>query len=252
MREVARPVSGISRERAESGRRIDPLGAGPAATNARPGHSEFREWIDAIGIALILALILRTFLVQAYKIPSGSMEPTLQIGDHIMVNKMIYGLRMPDSLFGLRPFDGTIPYGHYLFNLEKVHRGDVVVFVFPLDATKDFIKRVIGVAGDTVAVRNGAVFLNGKPMDDPHGHYEISPANRSPYSLRDNFGPVTVPPGHLFMMGDNRDRSYDSRFWGFVDRDEVEGRAMFIYWSWDSGDGSFLDVRWSRFGKIVR
>ena len=252
MRAVARLASGVSRERAERGRRLDSSAAGPTPAGARPGHSEVREWIDAIGIALVLALVLRTFLVQAYKIPSGSMEPTLLIGDHIMVNKMIYGLRMPDSLFGLRPFDGEIPYGQYLFKLENVHRGDVVVFVFPLDPTKDFIKRVIGVEGDTIAVRNGHVLLNGQPMVDPHGHYEIPAANRSPYSQRDNYGPVTVPPGHLFMMGDNRDRSYDSRFWGFVDRNEVEGRAMFIYWSWDSDDGSFLDIRWSRFGRIIR
>jgi signal peptidase I len=174
--------------------------------------SELREWTEAIVIAFVLAIVLRTFLIQAYKIPSGSMEPTLLIGDHIMVNKIRYGLRMPDSLFGLTPFAGEIPYGHYLFHLAAVYRGDVVVFVFPLDPTKDFIKRVIGVGGDTVQVKNGRVFLNGEPMPDPHAHFEVPPQERSPYSPRDNYGPATVPAGEFFMMGDNRDRSYDSRF----------------------------------------
>ena len=125
----------------------------PAATTVEPHSSEAREWVEAIVIAFILAIVLRTFLVQAYKIPSGSMEPTLAIGDHIMVNKLRYGLRMPDSLFGLTPLAAEIPYGHYLVHFAEVHRGDVVVFVFPLDPTKDFIKRVIGIGGDTVQVR---------------------------------------------------------------------------------------------------
>jgi signal peptidase I len=144
-----------------------------------------------------------------------------------------------------------LPYGKYLFRLEPVHRGDVVVFVFPPDPTKDFIKRVIGIAGDTIQVKNGVVWLNGQPMPDPHAHFEVAAADRSDVSPRDNFGPVTVPPGKLFMMGDNRDRSYDSRFWGFVDDDEVEGRAMIIYWSWDSDSTSLIPIRWDRFGMIV-
>ncbi len=214
--------------------------------------SELREWTEAIVIAFVLAIVLRTFLIQAYKIPSGSMEPTLLIGDHIMVNKIRYGLRMPDSLFGLTPFAGEIPYGHYLFHLAVVHRSDVVVFVFPLDPTKDFIKRVIGVGGDTVQVKNGRVFLNGEPMPDPHAHFEVPPQERSPYSPRDNYGPATVPAGEFFMMGDNRDRSYDSRFWGYVKLDQIEGRAMFIYWSWGTDSQSLLGIRWSRFGMAVR
>jgi signal peptidase I len=214
--------------------------------------SELREWTEAIVIAFILAIVLRTFLIQAYKIPSGSMEPTLAIGDHIMVNKIRYGLRMPDSLFGLTPLAGEIPYGHYLVHFASVRRGDVVVFVFPLDPTKDFIKRVVGVAGDTVQVKNGRVFLNGTPMPDPHAHFEIAPGDRSQYSPRDNYGPTTVPAGEFLMMGDNRDRSYDSRFWGFVKLDQVEGRAMFIYWSWGTDSQSLLGIRWSRFGKAVR
>jgi signal peptidase I len=223
----------------------------PAETVEAHG-SELREWTEAIVIAFILAIILRTFLIQAYKIPSGSMEPTLAIGDHIMVNKIRYGLRMPDSLFGLNPLANEIPYGHYLVHFAGVHRGDVVVFVFPQDPTKDFIKRVIGVGGDTVQVKNGQVILNGAPMPDPHAHFEVAPGDRSQYSPRDNYPATTVPPGEFFMMGDNRDRSFDSRFWGFVKLDQVEGRAMFIYWSWGADSQSFLGIRWSRFGRAVR
>ena len=214
-----------------------------------PQKSATREYGEAFGIALILALIIRTFFVQAYKIPSGSMEPTLLIGDHILVNKLIYGLRLPDSLFGIT-IPG-IPWGQYLFPLESVHRGDVVVFVFPPDPTKDFIKRVIGLGGDTVQVKDGKVFLNGSPMPDPHAHFEVAEQDRSPISPRDNFGPVTVPAGKLLMMGDNRDRSYDGRFWGFVDANQVEGRAILIYWSWDSDGSGILPIRWDRFGKMV-
>ncbi len=226
-----------------------------------PGQkSVAREYGEAMLIALVLAIVIRTFFVQAYKIPSGSMEPTLLIGDHILVNKIIYGLRVPDSIFGLQ-IPG-LPYGQYLFHLEPVHRGDVVVFVFPPDPTKDFIKRVIGLAGDTVAVKNGVVWLNGAEMPDPHRHWEVSAQERSPVSPRDNFGPVTVPPGKLFMMGDNRDRSYDSRFWGFVDVNNVEGRAIIIYlpWNEEKADSAstlsviflwFEYIRWDRVGMLV-
>jgi signal peptidase I len=159
---------------------------------------------------------------------------------------------MPDSFFGLTPFQGEIPYGKYLFQIEPVHRGDVVVFVFPPDPTKDFIKRVIGVPGDTVQVKAGRLYLDGQEVADPHAHFEIPPEDRLPSSERDYFGPLKVPAGHYFMMGDNRDRSYDSRFWGLVGRDDVEGRAMFIYWSWDSDSTSMLAVRFRRFFKVIR
>jgi signal peptidase I len=226
-----------------------------------PGQkSVTREYGEAMLIALVLAIFIRTFFVQAYKIPSGSMEPTLLIGDHILVNKIIYGLRMPDSIFGLQ-IPG-LPYGQYVFHLEPVHRGDVVVFVFPPDRTKDFIKRVIGIAGDTISVKNGVVWLNGAEMPDPHRHWEVSAQERSPVSPRDNFGPITVPPGKLFMMGDNRDRSYDSRFWGFVDLNDVEGRATVIYlpWNEEKADSAstlsviflwFEYIRWDRVGMLV-
>jgi len=216
-----------------------------------PRKSAVREYLEAFGIAVLLALFIRTFLIQAYKIPSGSMEPTLLIGDHLLVNKLSYGLRLPDSIFGFTPLASEIPYGHYVIHFGSVHRADVVVFVFPLDPTKDFIKRVIGIPGDTVAVKNGVVYLNGQPMPDPHGHYDVAAQDRSRLSPRDNFGPVTVPNGKLFMMGDNRDHSYDSRFWGFVDFNSVEGRAMIIYWSWDSDSNKVFPIRWSRFGRII-
>lgn len=226
-----------------------PSGDAPRSEAQAPQKSATREYGEAFGIALVLALIIRTFFIQAYKIPSGSMEPTLLIGDHILVNKLIYGLRVPDSLFGIT-FPG-VPWGQYLFSIETVHRGDVVVFVFPPDPTKDFIKRVIGLPGDTVQVKDAKVWLNGSPMPDPHAHFEVSEQERSPISPRDNFGPVTVPAGKLLMMGDNRDRSYDGRYWGFVDTNLVEGRAILIYWSWDSDGAGLLPIRWSRFGKLV-
>ena len=217
--------------------------------NAPPRKSVVREYGEAFLIALLLALVIRTFLVQAYKIPSGSMEPTLLIGDHILVNKLIYGFRTPDSLFGLHP--PGIPYGKYLFNLEPIHRGDVVVFVFPPDPTKDFIKRVVALGGDTVEVKGRAVFVNGVKQDDPHAYYQTGPEAASTTTPKDTFGPVKVPEGQIFVMGDNRDRSYDSRFWGFVDHDKVEGKALVIYWSWDSDSSALFPIRLGRFGKLV-
>ena len=249
---MAEPARNIPKPAAQS--------ASASSASAESQKSVAREYGEAMLIALVLAVFIRTFFVQAYKIPSGSMEPTLLIGDHILVNKVIYGLRMPDSIFGLE-IPG-LPSGQYIFNLAPVHRGDVVVFVFPPDRTKDFIKRVIGIAGDTIQVKDGVVWLNGQKMDDPHAHMEASPQDRSPVSPRDNFGPVTVPAGKLFMMGDNRDRSYDSRFWGFVDHNDVEGRAVLIYlpWNEEKAEGaSFLSnlvfwfeyLRWDRLGMIV-
>jgi signal peptidase I len=228
-------------------------GSSPVSASAEPvaEKSAAREYLEAFVIALALAIVLRTFFIQAYKIPSGSMEPTLLVGDHIIVNKLIYGLRLPDSFFGMTPFEDKIPWGHYLFQFEPVHRGDVVVFVFPPDPTKDFIKRVIGIPGDKIEVKDGKLWRNDALADDPHAHFELTPDQRQENSPRDYFGPLTVPEGKYLMMGDNRDRSYDGRFWGLVDRDEVEGRAMFIYWSWDSDGTGFLPIRWDRFGKVV-
>ncbi|NTW78137.1 MAG: signal peptidase I [Syntrophaceae bacterium] len=198
--------------------------------------SKLREYAEAIVIAILIALFIRTFIVQAFKIPSGSMKPTFEIGDHILVSKFIYGIKIPF----LR--NTLIPIG-------DPQRGDIVVFIYPEDRSKDFIKRVIGVSGDTIEIRNKKIYLNGLPMNDTYGIYTddfIIPGSIQP---RDNFGPVTVRPGSIFVMGDNRDQSYDSRFWGFVNLKDVMGKAFIIYWSWDNENHS---VRWSRFGQIPR
>ena len=191
--------------------------------------SVLREYAEAIVIAVVLALFIRTFVVQAFKIPSGSMKPTLLVGDHILVNKFIYGIKIPFT-------DKTI------IKLGKPKRGDVVVFKYPLDTKKDYIKRVVGLPGDKVELENKQLFINGKITDDPHASYSI-------YGNLRNFGPVTVPVHHLFVMGDNRDESSDSRVWGFVPDAYLKGKAFLIYWSWDSRD---FGVRWSRLGDIVR
>ncbi len=197
--------------------------------------STFREYAEAIIVALVLALFIRTFVVQAFKIPSGSMEPTLEIGDHILVNKFIYGTKIPFTNINLLP-------------LENPKRGDVIVFIYPVDPSKDFIKRVVGVGGDTVRLVNKKLYINGKEVSDSHAVYKEDSVFPGEAQKRDNFGPVTVPPGSLFVMGDNRDRSLDSRFWGFVPLNDVRGKAFIIYWSWDSQGTT---VRWSRIGHLI-
>lgn len=190
-----------------------------------------REYAESIIIAVLLALVIRTYLVQAFKIPSGSMEDTLAIGDHLLVNKFIYGTKLP---FGDKR----------LLTLRDPRRGDVIVFEYPEDPSKDFIKRVIGTPGDVVEGKDKKVYVNGKLYENPHEIHkekDIIPKEMNP---RDTFGPVTVPPNSYFMMGDNRDRSYDSRFWGFVSRDKIKGLAFIKYWSWDK------DKFMPRFGSI--
>jgi len=195
----------------------------------RKRKSVLREYAEAIAIAVVLALFIRTFVVQAFKIPSGSMKPTLLVGDHILVNKFIYGIKIPF-------IDKNI------IKLGKPKRGDVVVFKYPLDTKKDYIKRVIGLPGDKVELANKQLRINGKVMDDPHASYSV-------YGNLRNFGPIIVPAHHLFVMGDNRDESSDSRVWGFVPYAYLKGKAFLIYWSWDRTD---FGVRWSRLGDIVR
>ena len=203
------------------------------AIESKKVKSTFREYTEAILMALLLALFIRTFIVQAFKIPSGSMIPTLQIGDHILVNKLAYGIRLP-------------LWGRYVAHFNQPKRGDVVVFIFPEDRTKDFIKRVIGTAGDAVEIRDKKIYINGKAVDDPHAYFEGE--GPGGIQIKDDWGPKTVPEGHIFVMGDNRDKSYDSRFWGYVKLDEVKGRAFLIYWSWDGADRW---VRWERLGGII-
>ena len=187
--------------------------------------SVVREYGEALFVALLLALFIRSFVVQAFKIPSGSMIPTLVIGDHILVNKFVYGVHLP--YFGT----SIIPVG-------TPHRGDVVVFVYP---------RVVGVAGDTIEVREKRLYVNGEAVPDPYAHFAEGEDGRT-MAPRDNFGPFQVPAGYIFVMGDNRDRSYDSRFWGPVALDKVKGKAFLIYWSWE-GLGRW--VRWERIGHLI-
>lgn len=194
-----------------------------------------KEYAETIIIAILIALFIRTFLVQAFKIPSGSMKETLLIGDHILVNKFIYGIKIPFLRKTLVP-------------ISDPERGDIVVFIYPIDRSKDFIKRVIAIAGDTIEIKDKKIFINGTPYEDEYGVYKdnlIYPRSMQP---RDNFGPVTVPEGSLFVMGDNRDQSLDSRFWGFVNLRDVLGEAFVIYWSWDTNEKG---VRWGRLGHII-
>ncbi|MEW6221442.1 MAG: signal peptidase I [Thermodesulfobacteriota bacterium] len=193
-----------------------------------------REYVEAILIALVLALFIRTFIIQAFKIPSESMKPTLLVGDHILVNKFIYGIRNPLGGRGL-----WVP-------ISRPERGDIIVFLYPQDPSKDFIKRVVGVAGDRIEVRNKELFVNGQREAAAYGVHE-DPAVM-PTGPRDNFGPQEVPEGKVFVMGDNRDKSLDSRFWGFVDLAAVKGKAFIIYWSWDAND---FGVRWGRLGDTI-
>jgi signal peptidase I len=198
--------------------------------------SSLRENIEAILVAIVLALFIRTFVIQAFKIPSGSMKQTLLIGDHILVNKFIYGVKLPFLQTTIIP-------------ISNPKRGDIVVFKFPEDPSKDFIKRVIGVAGDVVEIRDKKVYVNNKLLNHDFGIHNDSYIFPSSVQPRDNFGPITVPKHSLFMMGDNRDQSYDSRFWGFVDLKAVKGKALMIYWSWDREN---FGVRWNRIGHLLK
>jgi signal peptidase I len=198
--------------------------------------SSLRENIEAILVAILLALFIRAFVVQAFKIPSGSMKPTLLIGDHILVNKFIYGIKLPI-------------WGRTIVPLKDPKRGDIVVFKFPQDPSKDFIKRVVGIAGDTVEIRNKQVFINQKPLKTPYVVYTDDAVIPAALSKRDNYGPITVPKNSLFVLGDNRDNSHDSRFWGFVDLEDLKGKAFIIYWSWNKQD---FGVRWGRIGNLLK
>jgi signal peptidase I len=203
--------------------------------------SKVREYGESLLIALVIALLVRGFVIQAFKIPSSSMEPTLLIGDQLLVNRLSYVVKIP--------FTDIV-----LANIGKPKRGDVIVFRFPQDHSKDFIKRVIGIEGDTIEIKDKKIYLNGKLMDDPHAHFaEERILPRNPDVPRDNAGPIIVPKDSYFAMGDNRDRSLDSRFWGFVKTDELVGRALITYFSFDSQPDSFIRyIRWERIGKIIR
>ncbi len=186
--------------------------------------SVLREYLEAGIIAVLLALFIRAFVIQAYKIPSGSMVPTLLVGDHILVNKFIYGIKTPFINKTIIP-------------ISKPKRGDIIVFIYPVDREKDYIKRVIGLPGEQIEIRNKKIFINGELLDRPFGVYGNG------LRRNNNSGPIIVPANSLFVMGDNRDHSYDSRYWGSVPLELVKGKAMIIYWSWP---------HWRRFGHLIR
>jgi len=209
-----------------------------AASVDKPHKSQLRDWTEALIVAAVLALIIRTFVVQAFKIPSGSMEDTLLIGDHLLVNKFIYGTNLPFT-------DGPV------LKIRDPQRGDIIVFEFPEDKDKsyfkrrDFIKRIVGLPGDEVEIRQKHVFINGAPYRTEQAVFKDGTLTVGP---RDNMPPTIVPADSYFVMGDNRDRSYDSRFWKFVHRSTVKGLAFIKYWSWDSE--KFLP-RWNRIGRPI-
>ncbi|WP_342348012.1 signal peptidase I [uncultured Nitrospira sp.] len=215
--------------------------------------SIIREYAEALIIAIILALTIRVFVVQAFKIPSGSMIPTLMIGDHILVSKLSYGFQLPQdcefqvSFPPVTCFSSTI-----VMNFDPPSRGDIIVFRYPEDENKDFIKRVIGLPGDTIHIQNKHVIVNGQPLLDEGFTQRVDPGIiDGRINPRDNLGPLTVPPESYFVMGDNRDQSLDSRFWGFVRMDKIKGRAFLVYWSWN-GQGAWTDwIRWERIGKLI-
>ena len=227
----------------------------------KPKKGIVREYTEAIIFAVIAATFLRIFVVQAFRIPTGSMEDTLLVGDFLLVNKFIYGVRTPDKIPILNIH---IPWVR-LPGFKKPQRGDIVVFKYPRNPDQDYIKRCIAVGGDTVEIRNKQVYVNGKPFPNPphakFGPYTMPPGQIEPgiyppgAGNRDNYGPVVVPKGYYFMMGDNRDNSLDSRYWGFLPEENVIGEAMIIYFSWDSRVPLyriFHKIRWSRIGDIIR
>jgi signal peptidase I len=221
--------------------------------------STAREYFEALVTAVILALFVRTWAVQAFKIPTGSMENNLLIGDHLLVNKFVFG-------------PTATPVGRKVLPVREPRRGDIVVFKYPDEPERDFIKRVIGLPGDTLELRNKKVFVNGQALDEPYVHFlePVAMAGASEvtsFDVRERYGPVRVPDNQYFVMGDNRDNSQDSRYWGFLPRSYIKGRALMIYWSFDVGadqpaDGTiarllsvvthfFTRTRWERiFGQI--
>lgn len=225
----------------------DAANHGGGAGNGTGRKGKLREYVEAFAVALLIALLVRTFVIQAFKIPSGSMENTLLVGDHIFVNKFVYGYHLPFTKGRVLAF-------------STPRHGDIIVFVFPEDPGKDFIKRVVAVPGDTVEIRDKVVILNGEPLQEDYARFADGNKVDGFVRSRDNMAPVTIPAKRYFVMGDNRDRSYDSRFWGFVEEDAIIGKALFIYFSinWDA-DLHWYEfwrfpetVRWNRIGDVLR
>lgn len=193
--------------------------------------STFREYFESICVAVILALFIRTFVVQAFKIPTESMTPNLLVGDHLLVNKMLYA-----------PTAGGLD--ELLAPTREIRRHDVVVFKFPLEPDRDFIKRVVALPGEKVRIENKHVFIDGQPLEEPMVHYYHPPGEPQVGvfvdTRRDDLPEIVVPEGHYFVMGDNRDNSHDSRFWGALPMELVKGRALIVYWSYDAPKEAYL------------
>ena len=232
-----------------------------------------KEWVKSLAFAFVLFLIIRTFLVQAFKIPTGSMESTLLVGDFLLVNKLAYGATTPRTL----PFLSVELPSFRLSGYDTPKKGDIIVFEYPLDRSLDFVKRCVATEGDTIQMRDKILYINNIYQDEPYIQHVDNkvrrPENRwfdtSRFSwqyqylteeakqefkgqyqpTRDNFGPLVVPEGRYFCLGDNRDASSDSRFWGFVDRDLVKGRPVILYFSWDR---SHWLPRFTRIGHIIQ
>jgi len=200
-----------------------------------------REYFETIVVAVILALFMRTFVVQAFKIPTGSMEPNLLIGDHLLVNKFVFAPTLSGAERAVLPS-------------ADIRRGDIVVFKYPEDPERDFIKRVIGLPGESIELRDRRILVNGRAIEEPYAHYLPRPqgfagGEAASDDVRVRYGPVVVPAGSVFVMGDNRDNSQDSRYWGFLPKDNIKGKALMIYWSFDSSEGGlnlFTQTRWAR------
>jgi signal peptidase I len=221
-------------------------GAAPKVTAPRTEQagphvkSTAREYFESLCVAVILALFVRTFVVQAFKIPTGSMENNLLIGDHLLVNKFVFA----PTLTGLERV--ALP-------IDPIRRGDIMVFKFPKEPERDFIKRVIGLPGETVELKGKTVYIDGKPLTEPYTRFfpdeMLSEAGLAGSDPRRQFGPLTVPADNFFMMGDNRDNSEDSRFWGVLPRSYVKGKALFVYFSFGDADGlsgTLSNIRWGR------
>jgi signal peptidase I len=221
------------------------------------------EWAKSVSLAILLFLVVRSFLDEAFKIPSGRMESTLLVGDFLLVNKLVYGAEVPFM-------------GKRLPAVSQPKYRDVVVFLYPRDPSKDYVKRLVGLPGDTLAMENGVLIRNGARQEEPFVSHSdlgndpaaedfgwqrgflVRPAGATPsyHPSRNNWGPIVVPPHHYFMLGDNRDNSEDSRYWGFVADTLVRGRPIMVYYSYDPDSSSSLDwltrVRWRRLGERVR
>lgn len=218
------------------------------------------EWTRSLAVAFVLFLVVRTFLVEAFRIPTSSMENTLLVGDFLLVNKAVYGAEIPGTHIRLPAF-------------AEPERGDVVVFVPPHEPHKNYVKRLVGLSGDTLEMRGKVLYRNGAPVDEPYARYLdgdgdavhpnmrwqsnhlIAKTSRTYHPTRDNWGPLVVPDGQYFVLGDNRDNSEDSRYWGFVERTAIRGRPWFVYYSFASSDAEGLpwlrSVRWARIGEPI-